>query len=78
VGLAHRQRQGAQVVAVERQNVEGIELHLIIVLAQVQRVEIEMPSTPRITASPSMTNCLYLFFSAASTIQLLKFFHLRC
>jgi hypothetical protein len=28
-----------------------------------------MPSTPGLTVSPSMTNCLYLFFSAASTIQ---------
>jgi hypothetical protein len=46
MGLAHRQGQGAQVIAVERQNVEGIELHLVIVLAGMQRVEIGVPSTP--------------------------------
>jgi hypothetical protein len=28
-----------------------------------------MPSTARMTAPPSMTNYLYLFFSADSTIQ---------
>ena len=33
VGLAHRERQLAQVVAVESQAVEGVELHLMIVLA---------------------------------------------
>jgi len=40
MGLAHRQGQGAQVIAVECQNVECIKLHLVIVLARVQRVEI--------------------------------------
>jgi hypothetical protein len=40
VGLAHRQGQGPQVVAAERQNVEGVELYLVIVLARMQRVEI--------------------------------------
>ena len=33
VGLAHRQRQLAQIVAVADQHVEGIELHFVIVLA---------------------------------------------
>jgi hypothetical protein len=33
IGLAHRQWQAAQVFAVERQAVEGVELHFMIVLA---------------------------------------------
>jgi hypothetical protein len=40
VSLAYRQRQSPQVIAVERQNVEGVELHLVIVLAGMQSVEI--------------------------------------
>ena len=40
VGLAHRQRQVAQIVAVDRQHIEGAELHLGAALARVQRVEI--------------------------------------
>src|SRR4029077_9810570 len=40
VGLAHGERQGAQVLAIERQDVEGVELHLIVVLARVQRLEV--------------------------------------
>ncbi|MEY9228364.1 hypothetical protein ABIF68_007576 [Bradyrhizobium japonicum] len=34
------QRQIAQVVAAHREDIEGIELHLMLVLAGVQRVEI--------------------------------------
>jgi hypothetical protein len=59
----------AQILAIERQDVEGIELHLFVVLARVQRVEIGTPSTSSTTASPSMTNCLIRFFSAASMIH---------
>ena len=33
VGLAHRQRQASQVVTVERQDIEGIELHFVVMLA---------------------------------------------
>jgi hypothetical protein len=40
MGLAHRQGKRAQIIAIERQNVEGIELHLVIVLAGMRRVEI--------------------------------------
>ena len=40
VGLAHRQRQGAQIVTIERQDVESVELDLVLVPAAVQRVEV--------------------------------------
>ena len=58
-------RGGAQVIAAERQNIESMELYCIIVPCRIQRVE--MPSTPRMTASPSRTNCFCLFFSALWT-----------
>lgn len=38
-------------------------------LPECNALKSEMPSTPRMTASPSMMNCFVLFFSAASTIQ---------
>ena len=69
VGLAHRQRQSAEIVTGERHDVEGVQLHLLIVLAGMQRVESAKPSTLSTTASPSTTNCLDRFFSAASTIH---------
>ena len=40
VGLAQVQRQPAQIVAVVRQAVEGVELHLVVVLAGMQGVEV--------------------------------------
>jgi len=40
IGLAHRKRQLPHVVAVACEHVEGIELHLVIVLAGMQRVEV--------------------------------------
>ena len=40
VGLAHRQRQLAQILAVADQHIEGVELDLGIVPARVQAVEI--------------------------------------
>jgi hypothetical protein len=43
VGLAHRERQAAQILTVDRQYVKGAELHLGIVLAGMQRVEIGYP-----------------------------------
>jgi hypothetical protein len=39
-GLPHQQGQGAQIVAIQRQDVEGIELHFIVVLAGMERIEI--------------------------------------
>ena len=40
VRLAHRQGEGPQVVAVKSKDVEGIELHFVIVLAGMQLIEI--------------------------------------
>lgn len=40
VGLAHGWRQGAQVLTVERQDVEGVGLDLLVVPARVQGVEV--------------------------------------
>ena len=39
-GLAHRQRQAAEILAIAHQDVEGVELDLGIVSARVQGVEI--------------------------------------
>jgi hypothetical protein len=33
VGLAHRQRQAAQVLAIERHDIEGVELDRLVLLA---------------------------------------------
>ena len=62
-------RQLADVLAVARQDIEGVKLDFVIVLAAVQAVEIGEPSIPSSIASPSMTNELARFFSAASTIS---------
>jgi hypothetical protein len=35
--------QGAQIIAVERENVEGIELHALVMPTRVQRLEIRDP-----------------------------------
>lgn len=40
VRLAVRQRKLAQVVAIRHENIEGIELHFVVVLARVHAVEI--------------------------------------
>jgi hypothetical protein len=40
VGLADRERYAAQVFAIECEDVEGVELNLVIVLARVQGVEV--------------------------------------
>ena len=40
VGLAEREREAAEVVAVSGEHVEGVELHLVIAPAAVQGVEI--------------------------------------
>jgi len=60
------QRQPAQIVPAERQAVEGVELDFVVVLAGVQGLKSEMPSTPSTTASPSMTNCVFRIFWAVS------------
>ncbi len=39
IGLAPAQRQAAQVVTVERHVVEGVKLHLVVMLARMQGVE---------------------------------------
>ena len=39
-GLAHAKGEGAQILAIERQDVEGIQLDFVIVLARVQGIEI--------------------------------------
>jgi hypothetical protein len=40
IGLAHRERQVPQILTIEREAIEGVKLHLLVVLARVQRVEI--------------------------------------
>jgi hypothetical protein len=62
-------QQAAQVLAVERQDVEGIELRFVVCLFESSALKSAMPSKPITTASPSITNCLNRFFSAASTIH---------
>ena len=40
IGLAHRKRKPAQIIAVHGEHVEGAELHLVIVFAATQGIEI--------------------------------------
>ena len=49
--------------------IERVKLDLIVVLARMQGIEIGDAVHPSTTASPSITNWLCLFFSAASTIR---------
>jgi hypothetical protein len=65
----HRQRQAAQVLAVECKNIESVELHFVICFRECSAPKSEIPSTPSTTASPSITKCLMWFFSADWTIQ---------
>ena len=69
VGLAQVQRHPAEVVAVIRKAVEGVQLGLVVVPAGVQGVEVRDASTPSTTASPSMMNRVFRIFRAVSTIQ---------
>jgi hypothetical protein len=62
-------RAGAQLIAVEGKYVEGIQLHPVIVFPRVQRVEIGDAVDAKDNRFAVKTNCLYLFFSADSTIQ---------
>ena len=55
-GLAHAERQLADVLAFADQEIEGVKRDLVVILSRVQAVEIRMPSTPSSTASPSITN----------------------
>ena len=67
---AQMQRQLAQIIAIERQDVEGVELHLVVVPAGMQAVEVG-------DAVDAKQHCLAVddegagarFFSAASTIS---------
>jgi hypothetical protein len=54
--FAEVQRQFPQILAIKRQDIEGMELDLVVMFPRVQPVEIGVPSTPSSTASPSMTN----------------------
>jgi hypothetical protein len=46
-GLAHAKGEGAQILAIERQDVEGIQLDFVIVLARVQGIEIGNTVNPK-------------------------------
>jgi hypothetical protein len=58
-----------QILTVERQDAEGVELHLLIVPARVQGVEVGDAIGAEDHGTPSMTNCRCRFFSALSTIH---------
>jgi hypothetical protein len=47
IGLAQTQGEGAQILAIERQDVEGIRLDFVIVLARVQDIEIGDTVNPK-------------------------------
>jgi hypothetical protein len=47
VGLAHRERQLAQVVAVQRKTVEGVELDLTVMLPGMQTIEVGNSVDPK-------------------------------
>ena len=40
LGFTHGQRQPAQIVTVQRQDIESIELHLVVTPTRMQRIEI--------------------------------------
>jgi hypothetical protein len=69
VGLAHRQRQLAQIVAVDDQRIKGVELHRVIVFARMQRVEVGDAVVTEQHRSPSITNELFRLRRAASAIR---------
>ena len=47
MGLAQAQGEGAQILTIERQDVEGIRLDFVIVLTRVQDIEIENTVNPK-------------------------------
>jgi hypothetical protein len=53
---AQRQGQLAQIIALERQDIEGIKLHLVIMLVKCSLSKSETLSMPSSTPSPSITN----------------------
>jgi hypothetical protein len=55
IGLAQGQGQTAQIFTVERQDVEGVQLHSSSCRRECSALKSGMPSTPSTTASPSMT-----------------------
>jgi hypothetical protein len=63
------QRQAAQIVTVERHDVEDVELDFSVGVPLCSALKSATPSTPSTTPSPSITNCRCRFFSAASTIH---------
>ena len=69
VGLAHRKRKPAHIVAVTGKHVERIKLHLVIVLARVQRVEVGDAVGTEHDRLAVDDELLVRFFSADSTIQ---------
>jgi predicted PurR-regulated permease PerM len=64
--LAYRQRQIPQVVAVQRKQVEHAELHFIVMLARVQRVEVGN------TASPPPSDAFVLSSTMAPSFAVLR------
>jgi hypothetical protein len=65
VGLAHRQQQPAQVIALKSEDVEGVELDLVIVrLCSASKSA--SPVSASTTASPSSTKCVCRILRAVS------------
>jgi len=66
----HAERQLADVLAVARQDVDGVELDCVpSCLRLCKPLKSETPSIPSSIASPSMPNEVVRFFSVASTIS---------
>ncbi|QIO32390.1 hypothetical protein [Bradyrhizobium sp. 1(2017)] len=56
-------------IAVHGEKIEGGKLHLVVVLSACSALKSLMPSTPGMTASPSIRKRFCRVFSAASAIQ---------
>jgi hypothetical protein len=69
IDLAKVQRQLSQIVALDRQDVEGVELHLIIMPARMQAVEIRYAVDAEQDRLAIDDERAGLFRSAASTIR---------
>jgi hypothetical protein len=69
VGLRHAQWQLSDILTIERQDIEGVELDLGIVLAGMPAVEIRDAIDAKQHGLPSMTNDPDLLRSADSTAQ---------
>ena len=64
--LAEVSRPRAQVVAADGVRIKSVKLHFL--GSSSASLKSEIPSTPRITRSPSMAKCVARIFSAASAI----------